>query len=131
MSGNTDIENADMEKYEKDFSEEGFWDKVTGKVKSAGLGLIYNALQLFYAAQNPSCPPHVKAGIYAALGYFILPLDLIPDFTPVVGYGDDVSAIGAAIVMAQMYIDDNVKQQARDKIQSLFGDEMLQKLDEA
>ncbi len=131
MTSDANLENTEMEKYEKDFSEEGFWDKVTAKVKSAGLGLIYNALQLFYAAQNPSCPPHVKAGIYAALGYFILPLDLVPDFTPVVGYADDVSAVGGAIVMAQMYIDDDVKQKARDKIQSLFGDEMLAKLDEA
>ena len=104
---------------------------MTSKVQEAGIGIIYKALQLYYAAQNPACPTKVKAGIYAALGYFILPLDVIPDFAPVVGYSDDLVAIGGAIMMAQMYIDDGVKQQSKGRIQALFGDAMLKKLEEA
>ncbi len=131
MTDEKNIENVDMKKYGKDYSEEGLWDKMTSKIQAAGIGLIYKALQLYYAAQNPACPAKVKTGIYAALGYFIVPLDLIPDFTPAVGYADDLSAVGAALAMAQMYIDDSVKQQSKNRIRELFGDGMLRKLEEA
>ena len=108
-------------KYSKDFSDDSFWDKIKGVLKSAGLEIIYKALQLYYAMQNPNCPMTVKAGIVAALGYFISPIDLIPDFIPVVGFTDDLAAIGAAIAMAHMYIDDEVKRKAREKIDDIFG----------
>ena len=114
------IEDVDP-KYAKDFSEDSFWDKIKGVLKSAGLELIYKALQLYYAMQNPNCPMTVKAGIIAALGYFISPIDLIPDFIPVVGFTDDLAAIGAALVMAHMYIDEDVKRKAREKIDDIFG----------
>lgn len=131
MADEKNLENVEMEKYQKDFSEDGLWDKMTNKVQAAGIGLIYKALQLYYAAQNPACPAKVKAGIYAALGYFIVPFDLIPDFTPAVGYADDLSAVGAALVMAQMYIDETVKQKSKDRIRELFGEGMLRKIEEA
>ena len=72
--------------YGKNYSEEGFWNKIVGVVKSAGLELIYKALQLYYATQSPNCPTGVKAAIYAALGYFILPIDFIPDVILVVSF---------------------------------------------
>ena len=116
-------------KYQKDYSEESFWDKITSVIKSAGLEIIYKALQLYYAMQNPDCPIHIKAAIVAALGYFISPIDLIPDFIPVVGFTDDLAAIGSAIVMAHAFIDDNVKFQARAMIDNLFGAGTSQGLD--
>ncbi len=109
-------------RYSKDYSEDNFWDKIIGCVKSAGLELVYKALQLYYAMDNPNCPTGVKAGIIAALGYFISPIDFIPDFIPVVGFTDDLAAIGSAIVMAHMYIDENVKRKAREKIDYIFGE---------
>lgn len=57
----------------------------------------------------------VKATIYGALGYFIVPFDLIPDVMPVVGFGDDLGALGLALTMACMYIDAEVKDKARTK----------------
>ena len=115
-------------KYAKEFSEEGFWDKITSVLKKAGSEIIYKALQLFYATQNPACPLAIKGTIYAALGYFILPIDLIPDFIPVVGFSDDLLAIGAAIGMAHLYIDDNVIQLAQNKMRDFFGDGILSEL---
>ena len=108
-------------KYAKHYSEEGFWDKVKGVMKSAGKSIIYKALQLYYAMKNPSCPASVKAAIIAALGYFILPIDIIPDFIPGLGFTDDLAAITAALAMASAYIDENVKRQARDKLDDFFG----------
>ena len=115
-------------KYAENYSEESFWDKITGVVKKAGAELIYKALQLYYATQNPACPVAVKGTIFAALGYFILPLDLIPDVIPFVGFSDDLLAIGAAIGMAHMYIDDEVLRKAKNKMRELFGDGILKEL---
>lgn len=124
-------QEIDTEAYAAQYSEEGLWDKIRDSVMSAGLALIYKALQLFYVAQSPQCPMKVKAGIYGALGYFISPLDLIPDAVPGVGFSDDASAIGLALLLAQMYITEEVKEKARSKIRQLFGRKALEKLDDA
>ena len=116
------------EKYSKDYSEESFWDKITGTIKSAGSELIFKALQLFYAMQNPECPIAIKAAIIAALGYFISPIDAIPDVIPFVGFADDLAAVGAALAMANMYINNEVIQKAKDKMRGLFGDDILKEL---
>ena len=79
--------------------------------------------------QNPECPFYIKGVIIAALGYFISPIDLIPDFIPVVGFTDDLAAIGAIILMAHAFIDEDVKRQAREMINYLFGEGTSQGLD--
>lgn len=123
-----EVDESTIESYAEDYSEDKLWDKVKTTVKSAGLELIYRAMQLYYVTENPNCPMQVKAAIFAALGYFISPLDLIPDITPIVGYSDDAGAIAVALAMAQMYIDDTVKQKAKDKIASIFGDKIVEEL---
>ena len=122
------INGNEWNNYTEKYSEEGLWDKITGNVQSIGAKLIYNALQLYYATENPACPQKVKIGIYAALGYLISPIDFIPDFTPIAGYGDDASAIGAALLLAQMYIDDEVKEKAKRRMVELFGEKILSKI---
>lgn len=124
-----DVEILDSKKYTESYSEESFFDKVRSTIKSAGLKLIYQALLLFYVTENPNCPMKIKAAIFAALGYFISPIDVIPDFTPIVGYSDDAGAIALAICLAQLYIDDEVKRKARNKIADIFGDSVLKELD--
>ena len=102
------FKQADMDKYAKNYSDEGLLSKIKGAIKKVGAGLIYKALQLFYVTQNPNCPMKIKAGIFAALGYFISPIDMIPDFAPIVGYTDDAAAIAIALTLAHIYIDDEV-----------------------
>ena len=123
------FKQADVEKYSKDYSEEGFFGKVKGAVKKAGVGIVYKALQLFYVTQNPNCPMKIKAGIFAALGYFISPLDMLPDFTPIIGYTDDAAAIAAAVTLAHIYIDDTVKQNAKDTLKKIFGEKILSEIE--
>ena len=120
-----EVEVLEKENYAEKYSESGFFDKVRNTIKSAGLKLIYEALLLFYVTENPNCPLKVKAAIFAALGYFISPLDVIPDFTPLVGYSDDAGAIALALCLAQLYIDDEVKRKARNKIADIFGKDIL------
>lgn len=123
------FKQADMEKFSKDYSEENFFGKVKGAVKKAGVGIIYKALQLFYVTQNPNCPMKIKAGIFAALGYFISPLDMLPDFMPVVGYTDDAAAIAAAVTLANIYIDDTVREKAKNTLQNIFGKKILAEIE--
>lgn len=125
-----DIRNVNMDDYAKNYSEDNLWDKVRENVSSIGLTVIYKAFQLYYVAQSDSCPMKVKAGIIGALGYLISPLDLVPDFIPVVGYSDDALAIAFALAAAQMYITDEVKQKAKDRIREIFGDKFVDKLEE-
>lgn len=122
------FKSENMDKYAEKYSEKGLFKKVKGVVKSGGLSLIYKAFQLFYVTQNPNCPMKVKAGIFAALGYFITPLDMLPDFIPIAGYSDDGASIALAIAVAHIYIDDTVKQKAKDRIKTIFGEEVAAKL---
>ena len=122
------FKQADMDKYAKNYSDEGLLSKIKGAIKKVGAGLIYKALQLFYVTQNPNCPLKIKAGIFAALGYFISPLDMIPDFAPIVGYTDDAAAIAIALTLAHIYIDDEVKRKAQDKLVDLFGKKILSEI---
>lgn len=117
-----------VDKYEKNYSEEGLFQKITGCVKKAGLGLIYKALQLFYVAQNPNVPMKIRAAIIAPLGYFISPIDLIPDITPIIGFTDDAAVIAGAMAIAHLYINDEIKNKAKDRIRKIFGDSAVAEL---
>ena len=123
------ITTLDTDNYADKYSESSLFDKITSTIKSAGLKLIYEALLLFYVTENPNCPMKVKAAIFAALGYFISPIDVIPDFTPIVGYSDDAGAIALALCLAQIYIDDTVREKARNKIRDIFGSKVAAELD--
>ena len=120
-----EIENLDIEKYRDKYSEEGLWEKIRKNIAKIGVKVIYQALLLFYVAQSPHCPAKIKAGIIGALGYLISPLDLIPDFMPGIGFADDAAAIAAAVALAQVYINDEIRAQARAKIVDLLGEDAL------
>lgn len=123
------FKQADMDKYAKNYSDESFLSKIKSAVKKAGANVIYKALQLFYVTQNPNCPTKIKAAIFATLGYFIMPLDIIPDFAPVIGYTDDAAAIATALVIANAYIDDAVREKARETLQNFFGKKILSEIE--
>ncbi|MFD2670932.1 YkvA family protein [Marinicrinis sediminis] len=114
--------NEESESYQAYYSDEGFWRKVRKKGKKAGKKTVYSGLLLYYALQSPHTPLKAKIQIYGALGYFILPLDLIPDLIPAVGYTDDLSALAWAIGMVAMNISQEMKDKARQRVDELFGD---------
>src|SRR5690606_37589693 len=70
-----------MSKFDEQYSERGFWEKVKRFAKAMGVGVLKPALQLYYSAQDPDTPASAKAIIYGALGYLITPIDAIPDLT--------------------------------------------------
>lgn len=89
--------SEDKQGFIKNYSKDGFWDKVIHFAKTAGKDVIEKALWLYYAAENPQTPTWAKTVIYGALGYFIFSIDAIPDLTPVVGYADDLGVLASAI----------------------------------
>ena len=122
------ISQAEVDKYGANYSEDGLWDKIKGTAKKAGANLIYDVLQLFYVAKSPNVPMKIRAAMVAPLGYFISPIDLIPDLTPFVGYSDDTAVIAMAIAFAHMYIDDNIRQNAKEQLCRFFGKDILKHL---
>lgn len=116
-----EIKTEDLVKYEKHYSEDGFWKKLGNVAKKVGLKPIYHVLLLYYVLINESTPKKYKAMIIGALGYFILPIDMIPDFIPVVGYSDDIAAIAGAILAVTKCISPEIEAQAKAKLQEWFG----------
>ncbi len=104
-----------------EFKDEHLWAKLKGFALSAGKDVVEKALCLYYAAQQPGTPLWAKTVIYGALTYFISPIDAVPDITPVLGYSDDLGVLVSAVLTVAMYVTDDVKQQARDKLQTWFG----------
>jgi uncharacterized membrane protein YkvA (DUF1232 family) len=110
------------DEYSREYSEEGFWAKLGRFAKVAGREVVEKALCLFYAARRPETPAWAKTIIYSSLGYFILPVDAIPDITPLVGYADDLGALVVAMATVAAYINPAVKEQARRKMCDWFGE---------
>lgn len=98
------------------YSEASFWSKCGRTFKAAGRQVIEKALWLHYAANRPGTPAWAKTTMYGALGYFILPLDAVPDMLPAVGYTDDLAALAGAIATCAAHIDGSVKALATKKL---------------
>lgn len=107
---------------QSNYSDDSFWSKLGRYARVAGREVVEKALQLFYALQNPRTPKWAKTVIVGALAYFILPTDAIPDFIPVAGYGDDLGALTAALTTVAIYITDDVKKAAGEKVRQWFGE---------
>ncbi|WLR42392.1 YkvA family protein [Bacillus carboniphilus] len=113
------------QKYAKHFSDSSFWEKIKRFGKKAGVSVVYVALLLYYALQKPTTPLWAKTVIISALGYFIFPLDLLPDLIPG-GYTDDFSGLFGALVTVAIFIDEDCKDKAKEKIITWFGEKALE-----
>ena len=107
--------------YSDNYSEQSFWDKVKGFAQAAGTEIVERAFQLYFAAHGPDTPVWAKATIYGALGYFISPLDAIPDLIPVVGYSDDLGVLVLAAATVATYITPDIKSHAKQAMQDLLS----------
>ena len=112
--------NKNYKKYEQFYSEEGLMDKLTTFGKKAGIKTVYAALLLYYVLLSKDVPLKEKGLIIGALGYLILPIDLIPDIVPVAGFTDDFAALTYAIHAVRSYISPEVEAQAKGKLREWF-----------
>lgn len=107
--------------YADKYSDENLLSKLKRVGKKMGGKLMYNVYVLYYVLKSRDVPVKVKAEIIGALGYVIMPLDLIPDFIPVAGFTDDLAAITFAVQMARAQITPAIQQKAEDKVYNTLG----------
>ncbi|CAH0999809.1 hypothetical protein LEM8419_01108 [Neolewinella maritima] len=88
--------------------------------KAIGSRTAYTALLLYYAYQRKDTPAWAKRTILGALGYLLMPLDALPDLTPVLGYTDDIAVLGTSLAIVAAYINGDVRQQARTRLAAWF-----------
>ena len=61
-----------------------------GRLKDWARAIKKDVVTLYIAGRNPRVPWYVKAAAVAIAAYALSPIDLIPDFIPVLGYLDEV-----------------------------------------
>jgi len=117
-----EVNERSLQKYERYYSEPKLRDKLKRLAKKAGAKVVYCVLLAYYGAQDASMSWKDKLALYGALGYFILPADFIPDWIPVVGFSDDLTALLAALKLVADHITPEVKQRAQARTNAWFGE---------
>ena len=112
---------SDIERYGDHYSENKLTSKLRKVAKRLGGKALEAALTLYYVLRSPSISTADKAKIYGVLGYFILPIDIIPDLLPMIGYADDISALFWVMNMVWKNITPDVRDQARAKAAEIVG----------
>jgi uncharacterized membrane protein YkvA (DUF1232 family) len=94
-------EESDTEKRAKKVKS-GFWPVFKKAFRQ--LPFSRDIAAGFYCAMDPNSPRRVRAILLGALAYFILPIDAVPDFLAMVGFGDDIAVLAAAIAAVRSNI---------------------------
>ena len=76
-------------------------------------------LAAWYCTRDPATPRKVKLTLLAALGYFVLPIDAIPDFMPFLGFTDDAAVIAAALAAVASSITPEHREKAKEAMGKL------------
>lgn len=71
----------------------------------------------YFCALDPKTPFHVRATLLGALAYFVLPIDMVPDFIIGLGFSDDMTVLGATLLRLRQYITDDHRAQAKDALE--------------
>lgn len=93
---------------------EGFWKKMTrvaGKVPFAE-----EAAAAWFCARDPETPTRVRATLLAALAYFVMPVDFIPDIVAAFGFTDDATVLMAALGLVSSYMKPRHRKAAREAL---------------
>ncbi|WID94323.1 YkvA family protein [Bosea vestrisii] len=111
-------EMAEIRKSLRD--EARFGSEFIGRLKRVAKRIPFaeDLLAAWVCTRDPSTPRRVKLTLLAALGYFVLPLDAIPDVMPLLGFTDDAAVIAAALAA----VAGSITQQHRDKAKEMLTD---------
>ncbi|MFG1299256.1 YkvA family protein [Xanthobacter sp. V3C-3] len=94
-----------------------FWDKM--RANAARIPFAEDAVASYYAAFDRQTPLKVRATLLAALAYFVLPVDLTPDFLPLIGFGDDAAVLVGALRLLSGHVLPRHYDAARDALDRL------------
>lgn len=101
----------------------GFWPKLA-KV-FASIPFAEDALAAYYCAFDRATPLKVKGVLLAALAYFVLPLDAVPDFLLGLGFTDDMAVLLTAISMIRGHLRPAHYDKARETLDRFKRGEKL------
>ena len=111
-----------LEEYQKNFSVKGLWKKLTSTSKKLGIKVVYTILLLFFAYSRKETPRWAKSVVIGSIGYFLSPIDAVPDLTPFLGYTDDIGVLSFGLVTIAAYINEEVKNKAKRQLEFWFGE---------
>jgi uncharacterized membrane protein YkvA (DUF1232 family) len=106
-----------LQSYRRYFSRPKFWAQIARLARTAGTQTLYRALLLYYAYERKETPKWAKRTVLGALGYLLMPLDAVPDLTPILGYTDDFAVLGLGLATIAAYVNRDVRAQARDTLE--------------
>jgi uncharacterized membrane protein YkvA (DUF1232 family) len=95
----------------------GFWPKLAANF--ARLPFAEEAIAAYYCAFDAATPLKVKGTLLAALAYFVMPFDVIPDFLLGLGFTDDLAVLVTAISMVRSHITDAHRKKAAETVDRL------------
>jgi len=81
---------------------EKFWPKF--RRVAAKLPFAEDLLAAYYCAFDRNTPRHVQLSLLAALAYFVLPFDAVPDMLLMLGFADDAAVLAAAVRLVATHI---------------------------
>jgi len=118
-----DLKNPDSLSAPHWYSPPRLWRTLLRAAVVAGRKTLLTALTLFFCLRDADTPKWAKRVIVGALGYFVLPTDLLPDALPMIGFADDFMALTAALATVAAYIKDEHKTRATEQVARIFGAE--------
>lgn len=112
------IKLEDIRAYAKHFNEASFQDKIKSVASLLGENVLLPVLQAYFVLLAPNTPTKKKIYIMGALGYFILPIDFIPDFIPgLLGFTDDLMVV--SIILKN--VNDSMTPEVKEKALKLYN----------
>jgi uncharacterized membrane protein YkvA (DUF1232 family) len=100
--------------------DEGFWPKM--RRVAAKVPFAKEALSVWYCAKDDETPIAAKGMMLAALAYFVMPVDAIPDFIAGLGYTDDAAVFAALMAILGKNLKPKHKLAAKRDIERLRGE---------
>lgn len=95
----------------------GFWPKI--RRVAAKVPFAREALSVWYCAKDEETPIAAKGMMLAALAYFVLPTDAIPDFIAGLGYTDDAAVFTALMAVIGKNLKPRHREAAKRTIEDL------------
>lgn len=102
------------------YREPSFRDKLRTAGRNAGSAVVERALALRYAAVSAETPAWARECAHAALGYFIVPMDAVPDAAPA-GFCDDMAVLATALGAVAAYVTPAIRARAARKARKVCG----------
>lgn len=99
----------------------GFWPKI--RRVAARIPFAPDALSVWWCARDPLTPAAAKGVMLAALAYFVLPTDAIPDILAGIGFTDDAAVFAALLAVAGRHIKPHHRAAARAWLAKMTADD--------